>query len=104
MQKIPLNLAKPGMKLAKSVTNDRGVTLCGAGTELTEETIARLSGMDVKRITVVGHPVDMGGEEKSLSERMDELHARFRNVEADPLMKKIKNIFLEVLREEADEA
>jgi len=42
MQKIPLKLATPGMKLAKAVINDRGMTLCGAGTELNEETLARL--------------------------------------------------------------
>jgi inorganic pyrophosphatase/exopolyphosphatase len=104
MQKIPLKLAKAGMKLAKPVSNDRGMTLCGAGTELTEVTIARLFDMDVKRITVVGHPINTGREEKSISQQIDELHTRFSKVERDPLMRKIKNIFLDVLKEGAEEA
>ncbi len=103
MQKIPLKLAKAGMKLAKAVSNDRGMTLCGAGTELTEETIARLLRMEVKRITVAGHPIDTGRQEKSLSQQIDELHARFRKVRANPLMGKIKNMLLEVLKEGAEE-
>lgn len=103
MQKIPLKLAVPGMKLAKSVSNKRGMTLCGEGTELTESIIDRLSGMEVKRITVAGHPVDTGVEEKSLSRQIDELNARFRYVEGDPLMRKLKNIFLGRLKEKAEE-
>ena len=58
MQKIPLKQATPGMTLAKPVINDRGMTLVGAGTRLTEDTIERLVGMEVKRITVEGHARD----------------------------------------------
>jgi hypothetical protein len=103
MQKIPINLATPGMKLAKSVANDRGIVLCGPGTELTEEIIARLSNTGAKRITVEGHPIDTGDAGESLGQQIDELHARFRKVEGDPLMKKIKNIFLEGLKERANQ-
>jgi len=103
MQKIPIDLATPGMKLAKPVANDRGIVLCGPGTELTEEMITRLSNMGAKRITVEGHPVDTGDAEKSLGQQTDELHARFRKVEGDPLMRKIKNIFLEGLKERANQ-
>jgi len=104
MQRIPMELAAAGMKLAKLVKNKRGMTLCGAGTELTEEIIERLSDMEVKRITVEGHPVDTEDREKSLSQQIDELHARFKYVEGDPLMRKIKDIFLERLKEMAEEA
>jgi hypothetical protein len=104
MQKIPLELATAGMKLAKLVNNKRGMPLCSAGTELTENIIARLSNMGVKRITVEGHPVDTEDREKSLSQQIDELHARFKYVEGDPLMRKIKDIFLERLKEMAEEA
>ncbi len=103
MQKIPLKLATPGMKLAKPVMNDRGMTLCGPGTELTEQTIGRLSEMDVKRIAVEGHPIDTGREEKSLSQELDDLDVRFRRVDGDPLMKKIKNAFADVLKERAEQ-
>lgn len=98
MQKIPLKLAKAGMKLAKPVVNDRGMTLCGAGTELAEETIQRLVRMEVKRIAVEGHPVDTGGKEKSLAQKLEELDTRFKKVQNDPLMKKIKNMMSEVLK------
>lgn len=103
MQKIPLKLAKAGMKLAKPVTNDRGMTLCGAGIELTEEMINRLSNMEVARITVEGHPIDTGESVKSLSQLIDELNGRFRYVEGDPLMIKIKNILLERCKQKAGE-
>ena len=104
MQKIPLKKAKAGMKLAKPVENDRGMTLCGAGTELTDETIDRLVRMEVKRITVEGHPIDTGQEQKSLDQLLKELDGRFKKVADDPLMKKIKNMISQVLTEQAEEA
>ena len=76
MQKIPLELAAVGMKLAKQVNNKRGMALCGVGTELTEDIIARLLKMEINLITVEGHPVDTGESEKSLSQQIDELHAQ----------------------------
>lgn len=103
MQRIPIDLAKPGMKLAKPINSDRGMILCGAGTELSEELIARLSDMGVSRISVEGHPVDMGDKEKPLKQQIEELHARFKAVEADPLMKKIKNMFLRRLEERTED-
>jgi len=76
MQRISIELAAAGMKLAKLVKNKRGMTLCGAGTELTEEIIERLSDMGVKRITVEGHPVDyahwMPGEKKHEVDALDD--------------------------------
>ena len=98
MQRIPLKLAKPGMKLAKAVDNERGMTLCGAGTALTEEIIDRLSRMEVARITVEGHPIHTG-REKSLKQRLDELDARFIKVAGDPLMEKIKEAFETVFKD-----
>ena len=103
MQRIPIRLAAPGMKLAKAVTNERGMALCGPGTELTKEMITRLSSMGVKRITVEGRPVDTGDSEKSLSQQIEELHTRFRRVEGDQLMRRVKDIFLERLKERATE-
>ncbi|MEE8300710.1 MAG: hypothetical protein V3R28_05350 [Desulfatiglandales bacterium] len=104
MQRISLKHAAVGMKLAKPVKNKKGMTLCGAGTELSEKIIARLSDMEINRITVEGHPVDTEEEEKSLSQQIDELNARFRKVDRNPLMRKLKKIFLELLEEGAKEA
>lgn len=98
-QKIPFNLAVQGMKLAKPITNEQGMTLCGEGTELTEALINRLSNMEVTHIVVEGHPVDTGKPEKNLDQLVEELHARFSQVEMDPIMSKIKAIILERLKE-----
>jgi hypothetical protein len=103
MQKILLKQATAGMKLAKPVENDRGMILCGAGTELTEDTIDRLVRMEVKRITVEGHPVDTGQEQKSLDQLLKELDGRFQKVADDPLMRKIKNMISQVLTEQAED-
>jgi len=100
MQKIALDRAKPGMVLAKAVENDRGMTLYGAGTELTEKAITRLSNMEVQKITVEGHPIQTG-DGRSLEQQEEALRARFRKVRDDPLMRKIEGAFLKVLREEA---
>jgi len=91
------------MKLAKAVKNKRGMILCSQGTELTEAVLDRLSDMEVKQITVEGHPVDTGASEKSLQQQIDELQARFSQVEGDPLMMKIKDIFLERLKQQTEE-
>lgn len=101
MQKIALDRAEPGMVLAKAVENDRGMTLYGAGTELTEKAIARLSNMEVQKITVEGHPIQTG-DGQSLEQQEEALRARFRKVRDDPLMRKIEGVFLTVLREEAE--
>ena len=104
MQKIKLKLAKPGMTLAKPVTNDRGMTLCGEGTTLTEEIIARLHRMEVSIIAVKGHPVKTGTEYKSVEQQLAELDERFQKVASDPLMKKIKTMFTAQITEGAEES
>jgi hypothetical protein len=104
MQKVPLNLAVAGMKLAKPVTNNRGMVLYGGGAVLTKEIIARLSDAGVEQITVEGHPLDTGDGGKNLSQHIDDLHFRFRHVQGDPLMSKIKGLLLERLRERAEGA
>ncbi len=89
MQKVPIELVKPGMVLAKSVTSDAGMALCGEGTELTENIIDRLKQKNVSHLTLKGHPVDFGGESKTKEQKIEELTARFSRVQGDPLMQKI---------------
>jgi len=98
MQKIPLNLAKPGMRLAKAVLNEKGLVLCGEGVELNDALISRLSSLNINKITVDGHPVDTGAEEKPLDEQLQDLEKRFEKVKSDPLMKMIKSIFEKQIR------
>ncbi|MBI5747997.1 MAG: hypothetical protein HZA00_02650 [Nitrospinae bacterium] len=99
MQKIPLNLAKSGMRLAKAVFNEKGLVLCGEGVELSEALISRLSNLNINKITVEGHPVDTGVEEKPLEEQLKDLEKRFEKVKSDTLMKMIKDTIERQIRE-----
>ena len=109
MQKVPLELVRPGMILAKTITNDTGMALCGEGTELTDVIIERLKRMNVSHVTLKGHPVDMG-ETKSTEQKLDELRSRFVRVQGDTLMDMIQSslesalIALEEERQAQDDA
>ena len=57
MQKIPLLTAKAGMILARDVFRGEsaiGIPICGKDTELTDTLIARLEGMKIQSVYVVG--------------------------------------------------
>ena len=104
MQNVTLDPAAAGKKLAKPVTDKRGTILYDAGAVLTVDIIARLSEMGIEQITIEENP-QLGAEvEKSLSQQVKELNARFRYVEEDPLMGKIKNLILAQLKERAEGA
>lgn len=92
MQKIPINLAKPGMKLAKPVLRDNGMTVMAEGMELSEAHIQRLASMDVERIVVKGRPVKMegAGGGNLFAERVERLDHLFRAHEKDRWMLKLK--------------
>jgi len=89
VQKVPIEMVKPGMVLAKSVTSDSGMALCGEGTELTETIIERLKQKNISHLTLKGHPVDLGGETKTTEQKIQDLTGRFSRVQGDPLMQKI---------------
>lgn len=92
MQKIPIDLAAPGMKLAKPVTKEGGMTIMAEGMELTDSLIARLEKMDIDRITVQGNPVDMGGAGSGTkyAERIERLDTLFRRYAKDKWMMRVK--------------
>jgi hypothetical protein len=94
MQRIPIKLAKAGMKLAKEAVTPEGQVLCGAGLELTDELVVRLQKQGVVVLTVEGHPVRLPGEKK-LSERIKDLDVRFRPVNRNPVLKALKTIIAE---------
>ncbi len=93
MQKIPIDLARAGMVLAKPVARENGITVMAEGMELTQTLIDRLQGMSIERIVVQGHPVDMGGALGStkFSERLERLPHLFRVYEKDKWMKMVLN-------------
>lgn len=91
MQKIPLNLAREGMTLAKEVVRpDKpdGPPLFGKGMALTATHIERLANMGIQAIVVEGRPVAMEGEE-SLDTQLQQLDARFARAGQDPYMQKL---------------
>lgn len=90
MQKIPLNLAEPGMVLAKSIITDKGIQLCAEGTELTAPIIARLNKMQISFVTLKGNPVESDAPVPSNAACVQELNARFSKIQNDPIMDKIK--------------
>lgn len=103
MQKIPLDLAAPGMKLAKPVTKENGMTIMAEGMELTESLIDRLQSMAVDRITVQGHPVDMGGAGggTKYDERVERLDVLFRRYGKDKWMMRVKERMAQYFRMKA---
>lgn len=100
MQKIPLNLAKPGMKLAKPILRDNGLVLVTENTELSEALLERLERMEVATVTVQGNPVVLDGEggTNPYAIRAERLEHLFRKQRDDPWMSQLhahlKNYFL----------
>ncbi|WP_028573766.1 hypothetical protein [Desulfonatronovibrio hydrogenovorans] len=92
MQKIPLNLARPGMVLEKPVLRDNGLVLVAQGTQLSDALLGRLENMGVSTITVEGSPLDLEGGARSVSyeERIESLDHMFRNFRDDPWMIRMK--------------
>lgn len=86
MQKIPLSLAKAGMKLAKPITKANGMPIIASGVELTESLIGKLDGMGVDKIFIVGAAV---AASQNPSERVARLDRLFRRLD-DPYMTKVK--------------
>jgi len=95
MQTIPFKLALPGMVLAREIKNPEnpeGPPVCGKGVALTESLIERLGQKGVASVTVEGHPVKIEGEQ-TLDELLAALDRRFRKVEGDPVMMRLKELF-----------
>lgn len=94
MQKIPLQLAKPDMVLAKPVTRENGMVLVAAGTVLTEGLIAKLGNMGVELLVVEGEALDMGGgcSAEVLAKKRERLDHLFRNFGDDKYMGQVKQV------------
>lgn len=92
MQKIPLTLAKPGMKLAKPITKANGMPIIAAGVELSEALIERLDGMGIDRVFVVGDAV---AASQNPTERVTRLDHLFRRLEDQPFQMQIKRYLRE---------
>ncbi len=96
MQKIPVKLAAPGMKLAKPVTRENGMVVLAEGLELTDGIINRLVSMNVERIVVQGNPLDLGdGGDSSWGKKSERLDHLFRRYNDDKWMFRVKGFFRE---------
>jgi hypothetical protein len=94
MQKIPLNLARPGMVLAKSVARSDGIAVAAAGSELSENLLDRFDSMGVTHLVVEGEPVRVDGQSGSASfdKRLERMDFLFRKFPADPWMGQIRRL------------
>ena len=94
MQKIPLQLARPEMVLAKPVTRENGMVLIAAGTVLTAGLISKLDNMGVEQLVVEGETLEMGGgcNEEVLAKKRERLDHLFRNFADDKYMQQVKQI------------
>lgn len=103
MQKIPIDLAAPGMKLAKPVTKENGMTIMAEDMELTESLISRLKTMEIERITVQGTPLDLGGAGAGTkyAERVERLDVLFRRYGKDKWMQRVKQRMAQYFRMKA---
>ncbi len=91
MPRVPVDKLKPGMKLAKPVTNPSGMTLLGEGTELTDELIERLNNMNITSVHIEG----ASKPQKPKEELLAELDARFEKTKDKPYMSTLKKLVRE---------
>ncbi len=74
MQRIPVNMLREGMVVARPVANDNGIILVNSGAELTSRMIERLQNIGIRKILVRGSPVDMSYVEgKTLAEKISDM-------------------------------
>lgn len=95
MQKIPLMRATPGMILARDIfrgDSPVGMPICGKGTELTADLIARFDHMDVQSVHVEGHPVWEAGQ-RSIDELLNDMDFRFSKTVNEPLNRMLYDIY-----------
>jgi hypothetical protein len=100
MQKIPVKLAAPGMKLAKAVVREDGITLVGEGVELSESLIARFEQSGISTITVKGNPVQMDGLPGSTDydKRAERINHLFRKHTDNAFMMTLKKVLSQYFR------
>lgn len=91
MSKIAIDKLEPGMKLAKPVVNGSGMVLIGENTELTDDLISRIKGMDVDGVYIHG----MSKPSVPMEVMLSNLNERFKSAENEPHMDVLKKIFRE---------
>ena len=96
MQKIPLNLAKPGYVLAKPVARADGMVVAPQGAELTEALLDKFDMMGVDQVVVEGEPVQTEGVASGTNydTRLQRLDHLFRHHAEDAWMNQVKSLLV----------
>lgn len=94
MQKIPLNLARPGMVLAKPVARADGIAVAAAGSAISASLLGRLDAMGVTHLVVEGEPVRLDGPAgvTAFDKRLERLTFLFRKYPDDKWMGQIRRL------------
>ncbi len=100
MRTVDSSQLEPGMILARPIVMKNGMTLFGEGTELTEDYIERIRAMAAPGVIQIVGRTDSA---ESLEQQLEKLEARFRFVERQPHMKRLKRLVEEHLRETTSE-
>jgi len=99
MKRVPLQTA-PGMVLAKSVTNAAGQVVVTAGMVVDERVIIHLERMGKAAVYVESAPGEGAG--KSLEDVERELAVRFRKVEGEPQLSRIREAILRRVKSQSE--
>ena len=91
MPRITLDKLKPGMKLAKPVTNQNGLVMLAEDTDLTAALIEKISDLDIAGVYIKG----MTQPDMPKEEMLANLDQRFKHVENEPYMDVIKQVLKE---------
>lgn len=75
MIKIPVDKAKPGMKILKDIVNESGMVVVPAGKELTDSLIDKLLMMNIDFLYVEGQK-----EMRPKEEILEEIEKRFKKI------------------------
>jgi len=94
-ESIPVKDAKPGMVLAKTVTNDKGMALCADGTALTEDLIDRFTQMEIDIIFIENNKEMSQVEYLALKEKIVKRFAA--STDSNSLLGKLKTVLLKHL-------
>ncbi|MEP6601318.1 MAG: hypothetical protein ABJB49_05840 [Nitrospirota bacterium] len=100
MKRVPLQEAAPGMVLVKPVTNSAGQIVVAAGMALNEELITHLERLGKAAVYVEGAPDEGAG--KSFEEVERELTDRFRKVEGEPQLTRIREAIRQFLKSQTE--
>jgi hypothetical protein len=91
LSKVAIDKLEPGMKLSKPVENSSGMVLLGENTELTNDLIDRIRGMDLDGVYIHG----MSRPSVPIEAMLSELDERFRAIESEPYMDVLKRLLKE---------